>query len=76
MVIYTDGSCTGNGKAVNSGGFGVVVLDNHENLVYTYSKRSENTTNNREELKAILYAMLNYGQCMLANARYPVGRIS
>ena len=61
MVIYTDGSCTGNGKAVNSGGFGVVVLDNHENLVYTYSKRSENTTNNREELKAILYAMLNYG---------------
>ena len=49
MVIYTDGSCTGNGKAVNSGGFGVVVLDNHENLVYTYSKRSENTTTNTEE---------------------------
>lgn len=61
MVIYTDGSCTGNGKAVNSGGFGVVVLDNNENLVYTYNKRCENTTNNREELKAILYTMLNYG---------------
>ena len=61
MVIYTDGSCSGNGKAVNSGGFGVVVLDNDENLVYTYSKRCENTTNNREELKAILYAMVNYG---------------
>ena len=61
MVIYTDGSCNGNGKAVNSGGFGVVVLDNDENLVYTYSKRCENTTNNREELKAILYAMLNHG---------------
>ena len=61
MVIYTDGSCNGNGKAVNSGGFGVVVLDNDENLVYTYSKRCENTTNNKEELKAILDAMLNYG---------------
>lgn len=61
MVIYTDGSCSQNGKAVNSGGFGVVVLDNDENLVYTYSKRCENTTNNREELKAILYAMLNHG---------------
>lgn len=63
MVIYTDGSCNGNGngKAVNSGGFGVVILDNDENLAYTYSKRCENTTNNREELKAILYAMLNYG---------------
>lgn len=61
MIIYTDGSCLGNGKAVNSGGFGVVVLDNNENLVYTYSKVSENTTNNREELKAILYSFLNYG---------------
>ena len=61
MIIYTDGSCLGNGKAVNSGGFGVVVLDNKENLLYNYSKRSENTTNNREELKAILYAMLNHG---------------
>ena len=61
MVIYTDGSCCGNGKATNSGGFGVVVLDNDENLLYTYSKRRENTTNNREELKAILYTMLNHG---------------
>jgi len=61
MTIYTDGSCLGNGKAVNSGGFGVVVVDKDENLVYTYSKVSENTTNNREELKAILYSFLNYG---------------
>ena len=61
MIIYTDGSCLGNGKAVNSGGFGVVVLDNNENLVYTYNKVSENTTNNREELKAILYSFLKYG---------------
>ena len=38
MIIYTDGSCLGNGKAVNSGGFGVVVLDNNENLLYNYSK--------------------------------------
>ena len=61
MVIYTDGSCLGNGKSVNSGGFGVVVLDNDEKLLYNHSKRSENTTNNREELKAILYSFLNYG---------------
>ena len=61
MVIYTDGSCLGNGKSVNSGGYGVIVLDNDEKLLYNYSKRSENTTNNREELKAILYSFLNYG---------------
>lgn len=61
MVIYTDGSCSGNGKAQNSGGYGVIVLDNDEKLLYNYYKRSENTTNNREELKAILYSFLNYG---------------
>ena len=61
MIIYTDGSCLGNGKEYNTGGFGVVVLDNSENLVYTYSKQSADTTNNREELKAILYAFLNHG---------------
>ena len=61
MTIYTDGSCLGNGKTINSGGFGVVVLDKDENLLYTYNKLSENTTNNREEIKAILYAFLNYG---------------
>ena len=62
MVIYVDGSCNGNGKAVNSGGFGVVVLDNNENIIHTYSERCENTTNNREELKAIIYAMEHYGK--------------
>ena len=61
MKIYTDGSCVGNGKAHNSGGFGVIVVDNNENLLFNYSKRCENTTNNREELKAILYSFLNYG---------------
>ena len=61
MIIYTDGSCLGNGKSHNTGGFGVVVLDNNENLVYTYSKQCADTTNNREELKAILYTFLNHG---------------
>ena len=61
MVIYTDGSCCGNGKAANYGGFGVIVLDNNEKFLYNYNKSCENTTNNREELKAILYSFLNYG---------------
>ena len=58
MIIYTDGSSHPN---PGPGGFGVVVLDNSENLVYTYSKQCADTTNNREELKAILYAFLNHG---------------
>jgi ribonuclease HI len=61
MIIYTDGACSGNGKAKNCGGFGVVVMDDAGHVVSMYSKASIDTTNNREELKAILYAFLNYG---------------
>ena len=58
MICYTDGSCS---KNPGPGGYGVVVLDNNENFLYNYSKRSEKTTNNREELKAILYCLIKFG---------------
>ena len=62
MIIYTDGACRANGKASAAGGFGVVILDDNEQLIDTYSKHCEGTTNNKEEIKAILYAMLKYGK--------------
>ena len=62
MTFYTDGSCVENGKANAKGGYGVVGVDSDDKVVFCRSKRSENTTNNREELKAILYVMLNYGE--------------
>jgi ribonuclease HI len=69
-VFYTDGACSGNpGK----GGFGVVQmgqvtipkrnqLGNIEKVTlpsieYSYDKHSDLTTNNREELKAIIHVM-------------------
>ena len=59
MIIYTDGSAHPN---PGPGGFGVVVLDNNENLLYTYSKQFEGkVTNNEMELKAILYAYFSHG---------------
>ena len=61
MIYYTDGSCTKNGKAVNEGGFGIVALNDDGTFAYSYSKRNENTTNNREELRAILRVMLIAG---------------
>lgn len=61
MVIYTDGSCSSNGGPNSRGGFGVVVVGNDEQIIKVYQKQCENTTNNREELKAILWAMWNYG---------------
>lgn len=60
MTFYTDGSCVGNGKANAKGGYGVVGVEN-DSVQFARAKRCEGTTNNREELKAILYVMLNYG---------------
>ena len=38
MIYYTDGSCVGNGKAVNQGGFGIVTLDDDGNPIFTNGK--------------------------------------
>ena len=62
MTFYTDGSCIGNGKANAKGGYGIVGVDDNGSVQFIRAKRSDNTTNNREELKAILYVMLNYGE--------------
>lgn len=62
MIIYVDGACSGNGSAAAVGGFGVVVLDDNENIIELYNKQNHNTTNNREELRAILYALVKYGK--------------
>ena len=61
MIFYTDGSCTANGKINAKGGYGIVGVDENDSVQFVRAKRTEGTTNNREELKAILYVMLNYG---------------
>ena len=61
MIIYTDGACSGNGSANAVGGFGIIVLDDNENLITTHHEQVQNTTNNRMELSAILWAMIKYG---------------
>ena len=64
-TFYTDGACSGN---PGPGGYGVVELDTclretyssyieSYSLNYEYSERCEDTTNNREELKAILHVL-------------------
>lgn len=62
MVIFTDGSCLKNGAKENTGGFGVVVINDDGTFNTCYQKESINTTNNREEIKAILYTLLTYGK--------------
>lgn len=62
MIVYVDGACSDNGSAAAVGGFGVVVLNDNEEHITSYSHRNENTTNNRMELSAILYVLLTYGK--------------
>lgn len=54
MVFYTDGSAHPN---PGPGGFGVVIVDPKGEVIETYAKHCDNTTNNAEEMKAILYAV-------------------
>lgn len=61
ITIYTDGACSKNGYAGSSGGYGVVALKDGKPIEFRSRKCDGETTNNREELKAILYAMLQYG---------------
>ena len=63
IEIYVDGSAKNNGAKENCGGFGVAVLIKDEDLqpgfriIHTYSEQIQNTTNNRMELSALLYAL-------------------
>ena len=63
IEIYTDGSAKNNGAENNCGGYGVCVIK-HDNesdtdgrIVLLKASKSINTTNNREELKAIITAL-------------------
>ena len=60
-ICYVDGSCSANGSEEAVGGFGVVILDESENLISTHWETAQGTTNNRMELSAILYAFMKYG---------------
>lgn len=63
-ICYTDGSCRGN---PGPGGYGAIVLEtwdilDHAIPINATAERSPSTTNNREEMKAIIWVMRNYGK--------------
>lgn len=57
IILYTDGSCSGN---PGPGGYGVVIVED-DKVINTIQCRCDNTTNNREEMKAIIWALENFG---------------
>lgn len=55
--IYTDGACIGNGQKENIGGWSFVVVKG-KSLFYESCEIELNTTNNRQEITAVLNALL------------------
>lgn len=60
ITIWTDGACSKNGKEGAHGGYGVVVVQD-DKIIDAHQSSCEETTNNREEMKAILWALHEYG---------------
>lgn len=57
-IYYTDGSATGNGTENSIGGFGIVEVDENDNILWEYQENGlKYETNNSMELTAILYAL-------------------
>lgn len=56
-TYYTDGACSGNGSSSSKGGYGVVEIDDNNNLLWEYQDFKSPTTNNEMELMAILQAL-------------------
>lgn len=55
--VYTDGGCRNNGAKINVGGYGIVVDAGSTLPLYEVSIYEYNTTNNRMELEAVVYAL-------------------
>lgn len=66
-IIYTDGSAKKNGSKDSKGGFSVIVLESQDGVEETATvvdikqEKEDGTTNNRMEMKAILWALEHYG---------------
>ena len=56
-TFYTDGATSNNGYKNSSGGFGVIELDEQNNICYEYQEFKAPTTNNEMELMAILHTL-------------------
>lgn len=67
LIIYTDGSCLGNGRAENCGGYAFIILNEDEEIISKFSKQELNTTNNRMEMKAVIIGISEAINCLNSN---------
>lgn len=66
MVVYTDGSAHPN---PGPGGYGVVAVEAGR-IIQAHSRQYKKVTNNEMELKALLYALIRYGQTVTVTDVY------
>ena len=52
LKIYTDGACS---KNPGPGGYGIIVMNDDDNVIYYDSKYENDTTNNIQEIKALIH---------------------
>lgn len=71
-IFYTDGSAKGNGTSHSSGGFGVVQVDENDNIIWEYQDIKSPTTNNEMELMAILTALQHINESKQINFTTPI----
>ena len=60
LTVYCDGCCLNNGRPGATAGFGVAVYDSDRNVTHRVAKRlgtAEPQTNQRAELRALLYTL-------------------
>lgn len=56
-TYFTDGACSGNGSDKSKGGYGIVEVDEYDNIIWQDQGFKSPTTNNEMELMAILTAL-------------------
>lgn len=56
LHIYIDGSAKNNGYQNSTGGYGIIIFDQNNNLIDAYCDYFDNVTNNQMELTAFLKA--------------------
>ena len=56
IKMFCDGSAKDNGKENNIGGYSLVIFRD-DTLIYHHGEQCIDTTNNREELKALIHAL-------------------
>ena len=77
FTAYTDGGYV---IPIGIGASACIIIDKNNEIIHTWSKASRNSTNNRQELAAIIHAVLhtpmNSDVLIISDSKYAMGVLS